>query len=198
MNQLKIQKKNLHLQFSNDIPFPSTHRKENQKPKLGGVSNLKFFCKIDINKMAAIFQFFHNGQHWYSISVNTRKTGDPNFGESVIWNFSTQSILMKCQPFFNFFIRADADIPFLLTLRKPETQTLGGSVIWNFFVRSILTKSQPFFNFLIMADADIFRFHWHSENWRHQHQISFPTFSVGSVFPSPFLGSVSTLICGYA
>ena len=33
------------------------------------------------------------------------------------------------QPFFNFFIIADGDIPFPLTLGKPETQTLGGSVI---------------------------------------------------------------------
>ena len=32
------------------------------------------------------------------------------------------------QPFFNFFIIADGDIPFLSTLGKPETQTLGGLV----------------------------------------------------------------------
>ena len=44
------------------------------------VSNLKFFCMININEMAAILQFFQNGQHWYSVSVNTRKTRDPNFG----------------------------------------------------------------------------------------------------------------------
>ena len=30
--------------------------------------------------MAAIFQFFHNDQCWYSVSVNTQKTGDLNFG----------------------------------------------------------------------------------------------------------------------
>ena len=60
VNQWKIQKKeNLHLQFSSDIPFPSTHRKENQRPKLwGGVGNLKYFRTININEMAAIFQFF--------------------------------------------------------------------------------------------------------------------------------------------
>ena len=59
MNQWKIRKKeNLHLWFSDDIPFPSTLRKENQRPKLGGVGNLKFFCMININKMAAIFNFF--------------------------------------------------------------------------------------------------------------------------------------------
>ena len=63
MIQWKIRKKeNLHLRFSDDIPFPSTLRKENQRPKLGGVGNLKFFCRMNINEMVAIFQFFHNGQ----------------------------------------------------------------------------------------------------------------------------------------
>ena len=28
---------------------------------LGEVSNLKFFCMIDIYEMVAIFQYFHNG-----------------------------------------------------------------------------------------------------------------------------------------
>ena len=41
--------------------------------------------------------------------------------------FSVRSILKKLQPFFNFFIMADADIPFPLTLGKPETQTWGVS-----------------------------------------------------------------------
>ena len=63
MNQWKIQKKeNLHLRLSDDILFPSTLRKENWRPKFCGVGNLNFFCTIDINEMAAIFQFFHNGQ----------------------------------------------------------------------------------------------------------------------------------------
>ena len=63
MNQWKLWKKeNLHLRFSDDIPFPSTLRKENQRPKLWGVGNLKFFRMIDINEMAGIFQFFHNGR----------------------------------------------------------------------------------------------------------------------------------------
>ena len=156
MSQWKIQKKeNLHLQFSDDIPFPSTHRKENQRPKLWWVSNLKIFHTIDINEMAAFFQFFHNGQHWYFISISTRKTGDPNFGGSVIWNFSAWSILTKWQPFFNFFIMAQVDIPFPSTLGKLETQILERSVIWNFSVRLILMKWQPFLNFFIMANVDI-------------------------------------------
>ena len=58
--------------------------------------------------------------------MDTRKTGDPNFGGLVIGNFSVQSILKKWQPFFIFFTMADSDILFLLTLGKLETQTLGG------------------------------------------------------------------------
>ena len=55
-----------------DIPFPSTLGKA-ETQTLGGLVILKFLCTIDINEMAAIFQFFHN-------SVDTQKTGDPNFG----------------------------------------------------------------------------------------------------------------------
>ena len=40
-----------------DIPFLSTLRKTGD-PNFGGVGYLKFFCMIDINKMAANFQFF--------------------------------------------------------------------------------------------------------------------------------------------
>ena len=53
-------------------------------------SNLTFFHTIDIYEMVAIFQYFHNGQWSYAISIDTRKTGDPKFGarESAIRIFS--------------------------------------------------------------------------------------------------------------
>ena len=62
---------------------------------------------------------------------------------------------MKWQPFFNFVIMANADIPFPSTLGKLETQTLGELIIWHFSVWSILMKWQPFFNLFIMTDTDI-------------------------------------------
>ena len=133
-----------------DIPFLLTLGKP--KTQTSGVSNLKFFRMININEMAAIFQFFHNGQHWYSISVGTWKTGDPNFGGSVYWNFSLWLILMKWQPFFHngqCWYSASVDT------QKTRDQNFGGSVIWNFSVQSILTKWRQFFNFFIMADTDI-------------------------------------------
>ena len=76
--------------------------------------------------MADIFQFFHNGQHWYSISVNSRKTGDPNFGMVSNWKVFCKIDIKEMADIFQFFIMADTDIPFPSTLRKPETQTLGG------------------------------------------------------------------------
>ena len=42
-----------------DIPFPLTL--ETLKTQTLRVAHLKFFRMIDIYKMAAIFQFFHNG-----------------------------------------------------------------------------------------------------------------------------------------
>ena len=38
---------------------------------------------MHIYEMVAIFQFFHNDQCKYSISVDTWKTRDPNFGGGV-------------------------------------------------------------------------------------------------------------------
>ena len=43
-----------------DIPFLSTLGKP-ETQTLGGVSNLKFFCMIEIYDMAATFIFFHSG-----------------------------------------------------------------------------------------------------------------------------------------
>ena len=45
-----------------DIPFPLTLGKPDTQT-FGGVGNLKFSHMININEMAVIFQFFHNGRH---------------------------------------------------------------------------------------------------------------------------------------
>ena len=47
---------------------------------LGAVSNLKFFHMMHIYEIVGIFQFFHYSQYRYSISIDTQKTRDPNFG----------------------------------------------------------------------------------------------------------------------
>ena len=94
--------------------------------------------------MVTIFQFFHNGWHWYFVSVDTQKTGDPNFWGGVsnlkffhiIW-----SIFMKWHPFFNFFIMADTDMSFSLIFRKLETQTFDGQYFFctiNIYVMAVI------------------------------------------------------------
>ena len=71
-------------------------------------------------KWQPFVDFFDNGCHWYSISIDTQTTREANFKmfpcDTYLWNGSQ---------FFNFFIKANAYIPFLLTFEKPETQTLG-------------------------------------------------------------------------
>ena len=55
---------NFVIMTDTDILFPLTLGKlETQTLRVRGFGNLKFFHMIDINEMAAIFQFFHNGQH---------------------------------------------------------------------------------------------------------------------------------------
>ena len=125
------------------------------KRKFGGLVIWYFSVWCIFMKWQPFFQFFHNGWHWYSISVNTWKTGDSNFGGLVIWHFSVSSLFTKWQIFFNFFVMANADILFLLTLVRLETQTLEGSVIWNFSVQCIFTKWWPFINFFIMTNTHI-------------------------------------------
>ena len=55
-------------------------------------------------------------------------------GDSVIENFAIQPVFIELEPFFHFFIMADANFPFPLMQRGPETQTMGGLVIENFAV----------------------------------------------------------------
>ena len=62
---------------------------------------------------------------------------------------------MKWQPFFNFFIMANTDIPFLSTLGKPETLTLGGGQNLKFFHMIDINEMAVIFNFFIMADTNI-------------------------------------------
>ena len=76
---------------------------ETRDPNFGGVGHLKFFCMVDINEMVAIFQFFHNGWHWYSISINIQKTGDPNLGGVGNLKFFHTIDINKMAAIFQFF-----------------------------------------------------------------------------------------------
>ena len=60
-----------------------------KKWKMAAISLILIIWKIFqlLKKWQPFFIFFHNGCCWYSISIDTRKTGDPNFGGSIIGNF---------------------------------------------------------------------------------------------------------------
>ena len=74
----------------------------------------------------AIFPIFCNGRHQFCVSVDTHKTGHPNFRGSVIGSFALGRIFGVLRPFFPFSVMADTNFAFPLTLIKPDTQTLGG------------------------------------------------------------------------
>ena len=53
--------------------------------------------------MGAIFQFFHNGQHWYSVSVDTQKTRDQNFWGGQYLKFFCMINIYEMAAIFQFF-----------------------------------------------------------------------------------------------
>ena len=61
-----------------NFAFSSTLRKL-ETQTLGGVGNWKFCSSTHFWGAMAIFPIFCNGRHQFSISADTRKTGDPNF-----------------------------------------------------------------------------------------------------------------------
>ena len=81
-------------------------REVNRRPNLwGGGGNLKFSRMIDIYKMVAIFWFFDKDQCWYSISINTQKTGDANFPLVQFSEFSIGSVFPITHPRFCFNLK---------------------------------------------------------------------------------------------
>ena len=94
---------NFFIMADTDIPFLLTLRKP-ETQTLGGVSNWKFFCMIDIKEMAAIFQFFHNGWHWYSI--DTGKTGHVTFWLVQFSKFLVGSVFPITHSRFHYNINA--------------------------------------------------------------------------------------------
>ena len=105
--------------------------------------------------MPAIFQFFHNGQCWYSISVDTQKTGDPNFVGVTQLNFFCTIDIKEMAAIFQFFHNGQCWYSISVNTRKTGDPNFGGLAIWNFSIWLISKKWQPFFNLFIMADTDI-------------------------------------------
>ena len=83
-----------------------------------------------------IFPIFHNGQHQFSVSVDTFKTRDPTFGGLVIESFALGHFFGELWPFSPFSIMVNTNFVFLSTLGKPQTQTLEGVGNWEFCSRT--------------------------------------------------------------
>ena len=180
--------------------FHQHSEKKTGDPNFWAVSNLKFFHMIDNNEMAAIFQLFLNGWHWYSISIDTHKTRDPNFGVVSNLKFFCMIDITEMAAIFQLFHNGWCWYSISVDTQKTgDPNFLGGLVIWNFSLWSILMKWQPFFNCFIMANADIpFPSTLRKlETWI-LHWFSFPNFSVGSVFPIThlrFLFNIYVWLC---
>ena len=151
--------------------------------------------------MAAILQFFHNSQCWYSISVDTQKTGDPNFGGvSNLKFFRTINIKEKAA-LFQFFHNGQH----WYSIETGKTGHM--NFLWvqfsKFSIGSVFPITHPRFHSNIIAWLHLKHFcvvtFLHSENWRHKFSIDsvFQTFSLVQFSPSPILGSVSTFMHGY-
>ena len=95
-------------------------------------------CTIDIYEISAIFQFFHNGQHWYSVSVYTQKT--QLWREVSNLKFFHTSNIYEMTTIFRFFHNGQHWYSTSINTQKTGDPNFGGSVIWIFSVQVIFMK----------------------------------------------------------
>ena len=132
--------------------------------------------------MAAIFQFFHNGQCWYSVSVNTMKTRDPNFeGVSILKFFCTINI-NKMAAIFQFFHNGQCWYSISVNTMKTRDPNFGEVDNLKFFYMIDINIMTAIFQFFHNGR------HWYSVNTGKTADVNFllvqfSEFSVGSVFP---------------
>ena len=142
--------------------------------------------------MAAIFQFFHNGWHWYSISIDTRKTGDPNFGGVGNWKFFHTIDIKEMAAIFQFFHNG---WHWYSTLGNPEMKKFCRFSFLNFSIGSVFHVTHPRFRFNIDVWLHLKHFcvvtFLHLENGRHKFSVDsvFQTFPFVQFSPSPIWGS---------
>ena len=75
-----------------NFAFPSTLRKP-ETQTLGGSVIGSFALGCVFGGTTAIFPIFCNGRHQFCVSVDTQKTGDPNFRGISNWKFSSRTRL---------------------------------------------------------------------------------------------------------
>ena len=139
-----------------NFPFPWTLGKP-ETQTLGESVIGSFTLGCIFGELSAIFPIFHNGQHQFSISMDTQKAGDPNFRGVGNWEFCSSMHFWGAMAIFPIFHNGQHQLSMCLwTLRKPETQTLGVSSNWEFHSRMrVFVELRPFFPFSVMANINV-------------------------------------------
>ena len=113
----------------------------------------------------AIFPIFCNGRHQLCVSVNTQKTGDPNFRGVGNRKFCSRMRFWGAMAIFPIFPNGRHQFCISVNIQKTGDPNFTGVGNWNFALGCIFGELWPFFPFSVMADTN-FVFRQHSENQR--------------------------------
>ena len=119
-----------------------------------GVSNWKFCSRTRFWGATVIFPIFYNGQHQICISVDTWKTGDPNFRGVGNWKFHSRTHFWGAMAIFPIFYNGRHQFCVSVDTRKTGDPNFRGSVIGSFALGCIFGELRPFFPFSVMADTN--------------------------------------------
>ena len=102
----------------------------------------------------AIFSIFNNGRHQFSISIDTRKTGDPNFRGVGNWEFCSRTCFWGAMAIFPIFSNGRYQFYISVDTQKTVDPNFKGLVFGSFALGHIFGELQPFFPLSIMADTN--------------------------------------------
>ena len=115
--------------------FLSTLRKP-ETQTLGGVSNWKFHSRTRFWGATAIFPIFHNGRHQFCVSVDTQKTGDPNFRGVSNWKFRSRTCFWGATAIFPIFCNGRHQFCVSVDTQKTGDPNFRGVSNWEFRSRT--------------------------------------------------------------
>ena len=124
--------------------FPSALGKL-EDPNFRGVSNWEFCSRMHFWGVRAIFLIFHNGQHQFSISINTWKTKTQTLRWLVIGSFALGCICWGVKAIFLIFYNGRHQFSLSIDTWKTRDLNFRGSVIWEFCSRMHFGELEPFF-----------------------------------------------------
>ena len=92
---------------------------------------------------------------WYSVSIDTWKTGDPNFGGVGNLKFFHTIDINEMAAIFHFFHNGRCWYSISVNTRKTGDPNFGGVGNLKFFCSTTINEMVTILIFFIMADADI-------------------------------------------